>query len=296
MVPGLGAHLNLVVTSVAALVVDMNTALTGVPGYSTQDVVNLIMADMSLYVGLQTEGDVIMAGSNHAFLRGGAFNDTIIGGSGTNFISGAAGNDSITGGVGLDFIMPGDDADIVVVDNTADFISLYSSSDPSLTDNAADTVKFLNNTAAAGLNVIVGFEVANDVLKFESTTTGAGITGINAAAGNATISSAGIAEFNMNTTAPDGILILTDNSFIRGDAASANDGTTGYDAVLTSAGTPAGAGVGHLLAVNDGGGNTNIFYDSDGSTTANNWQFAVKLIGVSASSLVAPSLQLINEG
>ena len=33
----------------------------------------------------------------------------------------------------------------------------------------------------------------------------------------------------------------------------------------------------------------------DGSTTANNWQLAVKLIGVSVSSLAATSLQLMNE-
>ena len=186
---------------------------------------------------------------------------------------------------------------IVVVDNTADFISLYSSSNPSATDGAADTVKILNDTAASGLNVIVGFEVANDVLKFESTTTGAGITGISAAAGNATISAAVIAPgFNMNTTAPGGILILTDNSFIRGDAASANDVTGGYDAVIgASGGTLSDPGVGHLIAVGDGAGNTNIFYDSDGNTTANNWQFAAKLIGVAVGSLAATSLQLINE-
>lgn len=330
--PGVTTHLNLVVTSVAAMVTSMNTALAAVPGYSTQDTVNLTVADMSLYIGSQTEVDVIMAGSNHAFLRGGAFGDTLIGGSGTNFISGAAGNDTITGGVerdffagdegddtinglggndfingqggadtitggaGLDFIMPGDDADTVVVDNTADFISLYSSTNTSQTDGAADTVKFVNDTAVAGLNAIVGFEAASDVLKFESASTGAGITGISAAAGNATISAAGIVGFNMNTATPGGILILMDTSFIRGDVASANHATMGYDAVIgVSFGTVASAGVGHLIAVGDGGGNTNIFYDSDGSTTANNWQLAVKLIGVSVSSLAATSLQLMNE-
>ncbi|MDP1784804.1 MAG: hypothetical protein Q8K81_05180 [Sulfuricurvum sp.] len=88
---------------------------------------------------------------------------------------------------------------------------------------------------------------------------------------------------------------MTDVSFTRGDAASANNVTTGYDVVLTASGTTAGAGVGHLIAVSDGGGNTNVFYDNDGSTTANNWQFAVKLIGVAVADLTATSLQLINE-
>lgn len=102
-VPGLGAHLNLVVTSVAALIDNMNAVLAGVPGYSVQDKVNLDVASMSLYLGSQTEADVIAAGGNSAFLRGGGFDDTIIGGSGTNFISGNAGNDTITGGALRDF-------------------------------------------------------------------------------------------------------------------------------------------------------------------------------------------------
>jgi len=324
---GVTTHLNTVVTSVASMVDSMNTLLSIVPGYTTQDTVNLDVASMNLYLGSQTASDVIMAGSNSAFLRGGSYDDTIIGGSGTNFISGAAGNDmisggairdfiagdegndtvyglagndfintqsgndTISGGAGQDFIMPGDGADTVIVDNTPDFISLYSSTSTSTTDGAADVVKFtLDAALSGGPTVIVGFEAARDVLKFES-----GITGISAAAGNATISSSGIVGFNMNTAAPGGILILSDSTFVRGDLASANGASIGYDAILALAGTVAGAGIGHLIAVNDSAGNTNIFYDSDGSTTANNWQFAVKIIGVTVENLSASSLQLINE-
>lgn len=332
---GVGVHLNTVVTSVASLVTSMNTALSTVPGYITQDAVHLDVASMSLFLGSQTAADVIQAGSNHAFLRGGSFNDTIIGGSGTNFISGAAGDDTITGGAlrdfisgdegndtiyglggndfinsqggddiiyggaGQDFIMPGDGADTVIVDNDPDFISLYSSTTPSAVDGSIDTVKFVNDIAVSGTNVIVGFDTTKDILKFESTATGTGITGMSAAAGNATINAATITGFNMNTTAPGGILILTDSSFIRGDAASANNGTTGYDATV---GVIAGAGKGHFIAVDDGSHgsgnpswNTNIFYDNDGSTTANNWVLAVKLIGVAVTDLSATSLQLVNE-
>ncbi|MEK7303097.1 MAG: hypothetical protein AAB073_08120, partial [Pseudomonadota bacterium] len=101
--------------------------------------------------------------------------------------------------------------------------------------------------------------------------------------------------FNINSAAPNGILILTNNSFIRGDVTSANSGTFGFDFVLGNTGTLSGAGVGHLIAVGDGAGNTNIFYDSDGSSTTNNWQLAVKLIGVAVTDLAATSLQLINE-
>lgn len=329
---GVTTHLNTVVTSVASLVDSMNTLLAGVPGYTVQDTVNLDVANMNLYLGSQTASDVIMAGNNSAFLRGGSYNDTIMGGNGTNFISGAAGddtitggalrdfiagdegndtvyglagndfintqggNDTITGGAGQDFIMPGDGADTVIVDNSPDFISLYSSTTPSTTDGATDVVKFTTNTALiGGPNVIVGFESANDVLKFESTISGSGITGITASNGIASISSSGIVGFNMSTAAPGGILILTDNSFIRGDAASANDASIGYDTILAMAGTLASPGVGQLIAVNDGGGNTNIFYDIDGSSVLNNWQFAVKIIGVSANNLNAASLQIINE-
>ena len=331
-VPGLGAHLNLVVNSVAELIDNMNAVLAGVPGYSVQDKVNLDVASMSLYLGSQTEADVIAAGGNSAFLRGGGFDDTIIGGSGTNFISGNAGNDTITGGAlrdflagdagndimnglggndlingeagddiisggaGLDFIMPGDGADTVIVTDDSDFISLYSSAASMVKDAAADVVRFTASGAfSGGPSVIVGFEAANDKLEFESTITGAGIAGISAAAGSATISADGITGFNMNSAAPNGILILMNNSFIRGDVTSANSGTFGFDFVLGNTGTLSGAGVGHLIAVGDGAGNTNIFYDSDGSSTANNWQLAVKLIGVAVTDLAATSLQLINE-
>ncbi|MDP1558293.1 MAG: hypothetical protein Q8K59_09815 [Nitrosomonas sp.] len=330
--PGLGVHLNLVVASVASLIDNMNAVLLSVPGYIVQDKVNLDAASMSLYLGSQTAADVIAAGGNHAFMRGGPFDDTIMGGSGTNFISGNAGNDTITGGAlrdflagdagndimnglggndlingeagddiisggaGLDFIMPGDGADTVIVTDDADFISLYSSASSTVTDAAADVIKFTAEGAfVGGPTVIVGFEAARDMLKFESTTSGTGIAGISAAAGNATISAAGIFGFNMNAAAPNGLLILTDSSFIRGDIASANNEEFGFDALLGSFGTPGGAGVGHLIAVGDGAGNTNVYYDSDGSSTANNWQFAVKLIGVAVTDLAANSLQLINE-
>lgn len=333
-VPGLGSHLNLVVTSVASLIDNMNAVLSGVPGYIAQDKVNLDVASMSLYLGSQTEADVIAAGDNSAFLRGGGFDDTIIGGSSTNFISGNAGNDTVTGGAlrdflagdtgndiitgaggndlingengndtiiggtGLDFIMPGDDADTVIVTDDHDFISLYSSSAASIAkDGAADIVKFTASGAfgAGGTTVIVGFEAANDKLQFESTITGAGIVGISAAVDTTTISANGIVGFNMNSAAPNGILILTNNSFIRGDVTSANSGTFGFDFILGNTGTLSDAGVGHLIAVGDGAGNTNIFYDSDGSSIANNWQLAVKLIGVSVTDLSITSLQLINE-
>lgn len=192
--------------------------------------------------------------------------------------------------------MPGDDADTVILTDDSDFISLYSSAASMVKDAAADVVRFTANGAfSGGPSVIVGFEAANDKLEFESTITGAGIAGISAAAGSATISAAGITGFDMNSVAPNGILILTNNSFIRGDVTSANSGTFGFDFVLGNAGTLSGAGVGHLLAVGDGAGNTNIFYDSDGSSTANNWQLAVKLIGVAVTDLAATSLQLINE-
>ena len=295
-VPGLGTHLNLVVNSVAELIDNMNAVLIGVPGYSVQDKVNLDVASMSLYLGSQTEADVIAAGGNSAFLRGGGFDDTITGGGGTNFISGNAGNDTIIGGTGLDFIMPGDDADTVIVTDDSGFISLYSSAASMVKDAAADVVRFTANGAfSGGPSVIVGFEAANDKLEFESTITGAGIAGISAAAGSATISAAGITGFDMNSAAPNGILILTNNSFIRGDVTSANSGTFGFDFVLGNTGTLSGAGVGHLIAVGDGAGNTNIFYDSDGSSTTNNWQLAVKLIGVAVTDLSTTSLQLINE-
>ncbi|NLY27524.1 MAG: hypothetical protein GX049_08250 [Alcaligenaceae bacterium] len=202
--PGLGAHLNSVVDSVTALIAKMNEpiatgGLQGVPGYQQQDTENLNVSTMSLFLGSQTVADVIKAGSNAAFLRGGPGHDILIGGSNTNFMSGNGGNDTITGGVlrdfiagdagndtayglagndfintqegddtiyggaGKDFIMPGDGDDTVIVDDEPDFISLYSSATPSQTDGATDTVRIESKTGLTNgvMNNIVGFEISS---------------------------------------------------------------------------------------------------------------------------------------
>ncbi len=127
--PGVAARLNLVVTTAASLVDSKNALLENVNGYILQDKVNLDVASMSLYLGSQTNGDVIMAGSNPAFMRGGGFNDTIIGGSGTNFISGGAGDDNITGGASRDFIKGGEGDDSVRGMGGNDFINTEAGND-----------------------------------------------------------------------------------------------------------------------------------------------------------------------
>lgn len=202
---GLGAHLNDVVNSVTALINQMNEpiangGLVGVPGYQTQDTLNLNVSTMSLFLGSQAVADVIKAGTNAAFLRGGPGNDILIGGSSTNFMSGAGGNDTITGGAlrdfiagdegddsaygmggndfintqagndtiyggaGQDFIMPGDGSDTVIVDDEPDFISLYSSTTPSQVDGATDTIRIETKTGLTStvMNNIVGFDISSN--------------------------------------------------------------------------------------------------------------------------------------
>ncbi len=127
---GVAARLNDVVTTALTMVGAINTAMTGVYGYTTQLTTGLDVVSMRLYLGSQTTGDVIMAvGSGGAFLRGGGFNDTIIGGSGTNFISGGAGNDNITGGASRDFIKGGEGNDIVRGMGGDDFINAEAGND-----------------------------------------------------------------------------------------------------------------------------------------------------------------------
>lgn len=248
---GLGAHLNTVVSSVSDLITQMNRplaqgGLSGVPGYLTQDAVNLDVATMNLYLGSQTAADVVMAGSNAAFLRGGPGNDTLIGGSSTNFFSGSGGNDTLTGGPardffagdegddtvyglggndfintqggadtiyggpGQDFIMPGDGADTVVVDDFPDFISLYASGSASTTDGAADTVRIESRTGLAGLgtttNMIVGFETARDRLLFSESVFISGSSGSKSVIGTASAAS----PFDLNSANFSGIVKITD--------------------------------------------------------------------------------------
>lgn len=252
---GLGAHLNTVVDSVTALITQMNKpiaqgGLDGVPGYQTQDTVNLNVSTMSLFLGSQTVADVIKAGSNAAFLRGGPGNDILIGGSDTNFMSGAGGNDTITGGAlrdfiagdegddtayglggndfintqagndtiyggsGQDFIMPGDGADTVVVDNEPDFISLFSSASPSQVDGATDTVRIEAKTGLTAnvMNNIVGFDISSGAT--EDKLLFKESVFINGNLGNKSALGTGssVSKFDLNTADFMGIVKITDNA------------------------------------------------------------------------------------